>query len=178
MGFVRRFTSDPSLETLLEVEAVNVVDIAPPAPSVGVGSGNVLVVGEFEDGPFAAGGDASAYDPNRRGVLEAFSSLDLEQKFGGFGFVRAGVPYNDPAARRGAGELWNGSGFLKCRFLRSARLFIGRVDASVGEVSLSPLATLRATVRGPFSIAPGAWLSLDPNDTGAAPADAIAATAA
>jgi hypothetical protein len=178
MAFVRQFTQDPTQEQLLEIEAINVVDIAPPAPGTGVGTGAMLVVGEYEDGPFAAGGDSAAYDPNRRGPLEARGSVDLEQKFGGFGFTRAGVPHNDPCARQASGELWNGSAFIKLRNMRMSRLFCARVDTSVGEVLLTPQVTLRATNRGPFSIAPGAWLSVDVNAAGAAAATSIAATAA
>ena len=88
MGFVQRYRQDPTLEQLTSIEQTAIVDIAPPQPGVGQGSGNVLVTAEFEDGPFAAGGDSAGYDPNRRGILEAFTSGDLEQKYGGFGFVR------------------------------------------------------------------------------------------
>lgn len=179
MGFFRRFTSFPSLETLREIEAVNVVDLAPPGAAVGVGTGAVLVVGEFEDGPFAAGGDAAAYDPERRGVLEATSPGDLRDKYGGFGFARTGNPHADPCARYGGGELWNGSGFLKLLYLRAQRLMVARVDASVGEVSMTPLACVDGTERGPFtSLLAGAWLSVDPAGGGATPADAIAAAVA
>ena len=179
MGFVQRYRQDPTLEQLTSIEQVAIVDIAPPQPGVGQGTGNVLVTGEFEDGPFAAGGDSAGYNPNRRGVLEVFTSGDLEQKYGGFGFVRNGVPYNDPCARRAAGEFWNGSGFIKMKYLKTRRLFVARVDTSVGEVQFTPQATLCGTVSGPFlTLAAGAWLSIDPNGSGAAAADAIAAAAA
>lgn len=178
MALVKQVTSDPTLEQLLELERTWVVDIAPPAPSSGVGTGNVLVTGEFEDGPFAAGGDSDKYNPDQRGPLEIFGSVDLEQKFGSFGYNRAGVLYNDPSARFSGGELWNGSGFIKLSAMRMSRLFISRVDTSVGSVQLTPQATMRGTIRGPYVLAVGAWLSLDPNAAGAAAADAIAATAA
>lgn len=178
MAFVRQFTSDPTQEQLLEIEAINVVDIAPPAPGTGVGTGAMLVVGEFEDGPFANGGDSAAFDANQRGPMETFGSVDLEQKFGGFGFERAGVSYNDPAARLAGGENWNGSGFIKLRSMRMARLFVARADTSLGSVAFTPQATVRATNRGPFAIAVGAWMSVDPNGAGAAAATSITATAA
>lgn len=176
--FTRRFTEFPSLETLNEIEAVNVIDLAPQDPATGTGSGAVLCVGEFEDGPFAAGGDADTYDPTRRGVLEAFTSADLIDKYGGFGFQRTGNPYSDPCARFSGGELWNGSGFLKLKFLRANRLMVARVDTSVGEVAFTALACLTGTVRQNFNMSAGAWLSIDPAGGGATAADAIAATAA
>ena len=85
-GFVIRRTTIPTTEELLAIEAVNVIDLAPPSPATGVGSGNVLCVGEFEDGGFAAGGDAPEWvgDP---GTLEVFSSQDLENRFGSFGYI-------------------------------------------------------------------------------------------
>lgn len=178
MAFVRQFTQDPTLEQLLEIEAINVVDLAPPAPSTGVGTGNVLIVGEYEDGPFAAGGDSTAYRADRRGPMEVFGAIDLEQKFGGFGFARAGVPSNDPCARRGAGELWNGNAFIKARNMRMSRMFVARVDTSVGEVQFTLRATVRATRRGPFTIAPGAWLSVAVDGGAPAAATSIAAAAA
>lgn len=179
MGFVQRFRQDPTLEQLTRIEQIAIVDIAPPQPSTGLGTGNVLEVGEHEDGPFAAGGDSLGYNPNRRGVLEAFTSADLESKYGGFGFNRAGVPSNDPAARISAGELWNGNGFIKLKFLRASRLFIARVDPSVGEVTITPRATLCGTNSGPFAgLVVGAWASFDIDAGGVVPIDALAAVAA
>lgn len=179
MTFVQRFRQDPTLEQLTSIEQIAIVDIAPPQPSTGVGSGNVLCTGEFEDGPFAAGGDSLGYNPDLRGILEAFTSGDLEAKFGSFGFVRNGVPSNDPSARRSAGELWNGSGFMKLKFLRARRLFIARADSSVGAVQIQPRATLCGTNSGPFAgFVTGLWASFDIDAGGVVPIDAIAATAA
>lgn len=177
-AFVRRFARIPSRETLLEIEAVNIVDLAPPAPSTGVGSGALLCVGEFEDGPFAAGGDASDYrgvDADLRGPFEVFGSADLLRTFGGFGFTRGTVQHQDPVARRRNGELWNGNGYLKLQGLRAQRLMIARVDNSVGEVTLSPLATLESA-RGPFALTIGQQLAIEVN--GAAPASTTAIAAA
>lgn len=176
-GFVRRFTSFPSIETLAEIEAVNIVDLPPPAPTTGVGSGTLLVVGEFEDGPFAAGGDAAEYDPTLRGVVEAFSSEDLRQKFGGFGFTYGNTPYENPAARRHLGEFWNGSAFVKLKFVRPRRLILARVDTSVGQVAFSPLACVESEA-GPFVFAVGDTLSVTTEAGGPALSTAIAAARA
>lgn len=172
-GFIRRFTSFPTTEVLLEVEGVAVVDIAPPAPAAGVGSGAVLLFGEFEDGPFAA-------DPENDGggVLEAFGSSDLLAKFGGLGYDYPGSLHANASARRRNGELWNGNGFLKLRNLRFARLLLARVDSSVGSVAFSPLACISAQQRGPHALAPGDTVSITTDQGGPAASTAIAAVAA
>ena len=77
-GFVRRFTSEPTLEVITQIEGVVIIDLTPPPPITGAGSGSVVIFGEFEDGPFAA--------ENNEGPLEVFGSTDLQQKFGGFGY--------------------------------------------------------------------------------------------
>lgn len=176
-AFIRRFTEEPSLETLLEIESINIVDLVPPEPSTGVGTGNLLTVAEFEDGPFAAGGDSPHYDAAKRGPYEVFGSGDLVSTFGGFGFVRGTVPYQDPVCRQRNGEAWNGNGYLKLRFVKARRLMIARVDNAVGSVAFSPLATIQ-TAAGPFALAVGQQLSIDPDGGGAASSTAIAAAPA
>lgn len=176
-AFIRRFTSEPSLETLLEIEAVNIIDLVPPEPQTGVGTGNLLCVGEFEDGPFAAGGDSPYYNPSLRGAREVLGSADLLATYGGFGFVRGTVPYQDPVARRRAGELWNGNGYLKLRFLRVQRLMIARVDNGVGEVAFSALAGID-TAPEPFALAVAQQLTMEVNGGAPDTTTAIAAAAA
>jgi len=176
-GFVRRFTSFPSIEVLAEIEAVNIVDLPPPAPTTGVGSGTALVLGEFEDGAFAVGGDAAEYDPATRGVFEVFSSEDLRQRSGGFGFTYGTTPYQNPAARRHLSEFWNGSGFIKLKFMRPRRLILARVDTSVGSVAFSPIAFHESDV-GPFTLAVGDQLSVTTDVGGPALSTAIAAARA
>jgi hypothetical protein len=176
-GFVRRFSSTPTIETLLEVEAVNVIDLAPPSPATGVGTGNTMVLGEFEDGGFAAGGDAPEWvgDP---GVIEVFSSQDLINRYGGFGYTYGSVPYNNPSARRHLSEYWNGNGYLKLKYSKSRRLMIGRVDTSVGSVAMSPLAVITGTATSPFNLAVGDTLTFTTSTGGPANSTAITATAA
>lgn len=176
-AFIRRFTEEPSLETLLEIESINIVDLVPPEPSTGVGTGNLLAVAEFEDGPFAAGGDSAHYDAAKRGPYEVFGSGDLVGTFGGFGFVRGTVPYQDPVCRQRNGELWNGNGFLKLRFVKARRLMIARVDNAVGSVAFSPRASIYSAP-GPFALAVGQQLSIDADAAGAASSTAIAAAPA
>lgn len=166
-GFLRRYTSLPSIEVIRQIEGVVVVDQAPPDPATGVGSGAVLLVGEFEDGPFAG---------EVKGALEVYGSADYESKFGGFGYTYGGVVANNPSARRHLAELWNGNGWLKSFKLRAQRLFISRVDTSVGAVAFSALAALVGGV-GPFQLTTGDTLSVT-TDAGTGSSAAISAAVA
>ena len=175
-AFVRRFLNTPSLEVLNSIEAVNVVDLAPPSPTVGVGSGTLLAVGEYEDGPFAAGGD-SPFFAGDKGVQQIFSSEDMVQRFGGFGYTYGQTPHNNPCARRHLSEFWNGNGYIKLKYCRPRRLLLSRVDTSVGEVSFQPLATI-AGGRGTFQLAPALQLAITTSSGGPASSTAINAVAA
>jgi hypothetical protein len=178
-GFIRRFTSAPSIETLTEIEAVTVVDLPPQAPAVGVGTGAVMIVGEFEDGPFATGGDASFFDSAYRnqGPQEIFGSEDMVARFGGFGFTHSGVKSSAPCARRHLSELWNGNGFLKTKFLSAKRIMLARVDTSVGEVAFSAQASIGGT-KGPYQLVAGQQISVTTDTGGPVSSTAIAAVPA
>lgn len=149
-GFIRRYTSDPGLAELLAIEGVVIIDREPPAALSGVGSGTVVVVGEYEDGPFE--------DPT-----ELLSSTDLLTQFGGFGHTYAGVPANNPCARvRRADaalvdEFWNGNGFIALANKTFRRLLVCRVDTSVGEVTFERIACLSGN--------PGTTYDLEPSQT-------------
>ncbi len=187
-AFIRRFTTFPSVAELTAIEAVNIVDLTPQAMFLGVGSGTLLTLGEFEDGPFITGGDASQYanpteiagiaGASSQSIIEVFGDTDMQQKFGGFGFSYSGTPYSNPCARRHMGEIWNGNGFMKLKGFRGSRLMIGRVDTSVGNVSMFPLAAIDGTIRGPFQLTAGLQLSLTTNVGGPALSTALAAVAA
>lgn len=163
-GFVRRFTSVPTLEVIKEIEGVVIIDLAPPDPATGTGTGAVLLVGEFEDGFFATEQDA-------KGAVEVFGSEDYRAKFGGFGFTYDGVVACNPCARKRVGEFWNGNGFLKSFKLKASRLMCARVDTSVGSVSFDPLAYIDGGV-GPFVLAVGQTLAFVTN-TGSAASTAL-----
>lgn len=178
MPFIRRFTSQPSIETLLQIEAIDIVDLPPQAPATGVGSGTLLVCGEFEDGNFAAGGDAAEFDRTRRNKgPEEVIGANLATVYGGFGFTYGTVPYSNPCARRHLFELWNGNGFLKLKFIRTLRLMIARVDTSVGEVALSPRASILGDP-GPYVLAVGEQLTFTTDTGGPTASTAIAAVEA
>lgn len=178
-GFIRRFTSQPSIETLSEIEAINIVDLPPQAPTTGVGTGSLLVVGEFEDGPFAAGGDADYFNTadRNKGPREVYGSEDLVSRFGGFGFTYGTSKYQNACARARNFEVWNGNGFLKLKFAKPRRLVIARVDTSVGYVSFFARAAILGG-EGPFALTAGQQLSITSDVGGPAVSTAIAATAA
>lgn len=163
-GYVRRYTSEPTLEEILRIEGVVIIDLSPPEPLTGAGTGAVLVVGEFEDGQFAAVAG--------EGPLEVFGSTDLKNKFGGFGFEYDGVVSNNPCARRHHLEDWNGNGFLKLFKMRAQRMMIARVDTSVGEVSFDPLACAKGNV-GPYQLANGQQLTVETGGGGPASSTAV-----
>lgn len=166
-GFTRRFTALPTLEEILQIEGVSIIDLVPPPPVVGAGTGVVLLVGEFEDGFFATEEDAV-------GGVQVFGSEDFRSKFGSFGYTYGGVIANHPSARKHSGECWNGNGFMKAFKLRAQGLFVGRVDTSVGSVSFDVLASIEGGA-GPFQLAAGQTLSVT-TDTGG-PASTAALTA-
>ena len=167
-GFVRRFTSEPTIETILQIEGVVIIDLAPPPAVTGAGTGAVLLFAEMEDGPFAAEPD--------EGPLEVFGSADLQQKFGAFGYEYDGVVSSNPCARRHLQELWNGNGFLKLFRLRAQRLMVARVDTSVGEVSFDPMACVAGDV-GPYQLTNGDVITATTTAGGPASSTAIAGTA-
>lgn len=162
-GFIRRFTNKPSLSQIQEIEGIVIEDQAPEFPSLGTGTGTVVVVGEFEDGPFKV-------------TTETFGSDDLIGKFGGLGYQYGGSAAQNACARRRSFELWNGNGYLRASQINARRMMICRVDSSVGEVSFSPRASLKGNI-GPYAMAVGQQLSLT-SSLGTASSTALAAAAA
>lgn len=155
-AFVRRFAEEPDEATLLAIESVVIVDGKPPAQVRGIGTGTVLCVGEFEDGLFCV--DA--------GPVETFGDSDLRTQFGDFGFTYSGVSGQHPCCRARSAdsattpETWNGSGYVHLYSGRFRRLFIGRVDTSVGEVEFNRLASISGATDPTFDLAPGQTIVL------------------
>ena len=164
-GFTRRFQTIPTQQVIQSIEGLVLIDLVPPPQITGAGTGAILLVGEFEDGPFAT-------DTDQDGVLEVFGSADYVSKYGSFGYEYDGVVSQNPSARQRAGELWNGNGFLKSYLLSGTRLFVARADTSVGEVAYSPLACLGGT-RDPRALSLGDALSVT-TGTGTSASDAVA----
>lgn len=167
-GYVRRYTSEPTIDQIRAIEGPVIIDLAPPPPVTGAGSGAVLLVGEMEDGAFAA--DTSVDG----GVREVYGSADLAAKFGGFGYKYGNTVSQNPCARKHLQELWNGNGFLKLYRMRAQRLMIARVDTSVGSVSFDPLASVTGKV-GPYALANGQQLTC--TTTASAASTAVSAAA-
>lgn len=156
--FIRRFTFDPGNEVLLEIESVNILDLDPPASIAGIGTGTVLCVGEFENGPFAASSGTRGMDA---GVYEVSGATDFVNTSGSLGYSYAGVNANNPCARARnadsaiASEYWNGNGFVQLSGKRFKRLLIARVDTSVGSIEFTRQAFLVGGAGFSFNLEPG-----------------------
>ena len=157
-GFIRRFTSDPGLPVITAIEGVVIIDNAPPSQIVGVGSGLVTVVGEFEDGPFNT-------------PYQVTSTADFLNTFGGFGFAYNTTTSNYPCAcaryadNATAPEYWNGNGFIALAQKRFSQLCIVRVDTSVGSVQFSGVASIVGSPSYTFSLTTGQQLILSNGST-------------
>jgi len=163
-AFVRRFRTLPSLTELTSIEQIALIDRTPKTPVIGVGTGTMMIVGEFEDGDFDT-------------PTEVFGENDETQKFGGFGYTYGNESYQNPCARRHLGEDWNGNGWMKGLNLKPPRKIICRVDTSVGDVRFSLAAALRSS-RGPFALAAADQLSVTTDAGGPANCTAVTATVA
>src|SRR5689334_11952246 len=88
-------------------------DVPPPSPILGAPTGIVLLVGEFEDGPFASGGDATQYDALfGTGPIDVTPATQLPA-FGGLGFTYGTLKHQNPCARQHLSQFWNGNAFIK-----------------------------------------------------------------
>lgn len=163
-SFIRRFGFDPGNEVLLEIESVNILDLDPPASITGVGTGTVLLVGEFENGPFAASSGVRGMDPE---IYEVAGATDLLNTAGGLGYQVGGVGGSNPCARQrkadGAltAESWNGNGFVQLNGKRFRRLLLARVDTSVGSVEFRRQAFLTGAAEFTYNLEPGQTFALD-----------------
>jgi len=160
--FTRRFLTDPGETVLLNIEAVDVIDLAPPSAIIGIGTGTVCCVGEFENGPFNV-------------PTEVFSAGGFSAAFGQLGYQYGSQIGNNPCARSRKAdgalvpEYWNGNGFVQLNAKTFARLLIARVDTSVGSVNVQRLAFLTGAASFRYGLAPAQALQLD---VGAGPATA------
>jgi hypothetical protein len=184
-SYIRRFGFDPGEEVLLEIESVNILDLDPPAEIQGVGTGTVICVGEFENGPFAAtAGTLSNPAMAKPGVYEVSGGTDFIATAGTFGFSYGGVSSNNPCARArkadstATAENWNGNGFVQLSGKKFRRLLICRVDTSVGQVEFKRQAFLTSTNPSfTYDLEPGQTLVVTDSGTDrTATFDAAAAT--
>lgn len=153
--YVRRFDFDPGDDVLLNIESVNILDLVPPGAIQGVGSGTVLLAGEFENGAFNQ-------------LIEITSPSSLQSTLGTLGYTYGTAVGNYPCAVKRSPdsaitpEAWNGNGFLALNGKQFARLFVCRVDTSVGSVTFTRLAWLTGAASTPsYVLAPGQILAFD-----------------
>jgi hypothetical protein len=171
-AFIRRFLSDPGNGILLNIESVNILDLLPPGSISGIGTGTVLIVGEFEDGP---------YDT----PTQIADITDLTNNWfagGGIGFTYGGVQGNYPCAvqrfpdQAVLAENWNGNAAMQLNGKQFAELIVVRPNTSVGNVQLTPLAYITGAANFRYTLVANQVLGLD---VGAGPQTAtFTATAA
>lgn len=154
-AYVRRFTFDPGNDVLLNIESVNILDLTPPASLSGIGTGTVMMVGEFDNGPYNF-------------VLEIDDAIDYQRQFGTLGYTYQGVQAQNPCAiaRKADGtpfpEYWNGNAFVQVNGKQFARLLLCRVNTSTGAVQFTKLPYVTGAVAAlTYSLTTGAILSLD-----------------
>lgn len=153
--FTRRFSAIPSVAVLLAVSGVVIVDAPPARPVNAAPFGKIMLVGEFEDGPFNT-------------PTDLLTSQDQASTFGLFGYTYGSQKYQYPCAKQSGGnEPWNGNGWLQ-----SSKLVFGggiafcRVDTSVGQVTLTPRAFVQGTRKAPFVLDHGLTFIFNPNGAG------------
>lgn len=153
--FVRKFTADPGLDVLLQIEAVNILDLTPPESITAVGAGKVLLVGEFENGPYDV-------------PTDVLSATDVQTTFGGVGYIGGTLAQaNNPCARIRyadsaiAGETWNGNGAIQLSGKKFSAFQICRVDTSVGTVAFTALPFLLGASAFRFVLAPAQIVAFD-----------------
>jgi hypothetical protein len=83
-GFVRRYTSTPSLNVLTAIEGVIIIDLPPPSPPQGVSTNACAIVGEFADMTYGVSFDSSGNCTANPNPVQIFSGADLITKLGGF----------------------------------------------------------------------------------------------
>jgi hypothetical protein len=83
-GFVRRFTSTPSVDVITAIEGINIIDLPPPSPPQGVSTNVACLVGEFADMTYGVAVDSAGAITTFGNPIEIFSGADLLNKLGGF----------------------------------------------------------------------------------------------
>lgn len=165
--FTRRFTSLPTLSVILAVSGIVIVDDPPKASPREAPFGEVIIVGETEDGEFNT-------------VTKLRKAGDQAAKFGLFGFTYGKTKFKYACAKKSGGtELWNGNLYVQAaKLIFGGGVAITRVDTSIGEVTITPRAYVQGTVKPTFSIAHAQTIIFTPNGGSAVTAtwSAVAAT--
>lgn len=82
MSFNRRFPQDPGADVLAAIEGINVVDLVPPGPLTGVGTGVAAIVGEFADCTYAVAVDTTGTVTTKCRPVEADTPSDIARLMG------------------------------------------------------------------------------------------------
>lgn len=83
-GFIRRFTSTPTLQQLTAIEGVVIIDLPPAGQVSGITEGFACVAGEFANMQYAVSIDQFGVVTSRPQVVQFFSGTDMLNKLGGF----------------------------------------------------------------------------------------------
>jgi len=155
--YTRRFLSDPGDSVLLNIESVNILDLTPPANIQGIGTGTVLLVGEFENGPYNT-------------PQQLLGTTDLARTWGTLGYQYGGLAAQNPSApvRHADGaiapEFWNGNAFVQISGQTYATLIFVRVNTSVGSVTFESCAYIEGAVEFAYILQSGEVLDLAVSD--------------
>lgn len=129
----------PTLAELKALPQIALVDQVTPVPTLGAGTGTVLVIAEAERGEFTP--------------VQIFSDNDFTARFGGFGFPTNDGKYSGIVAlKSGGSELWNGNLHIWKTALSFASFVVCRVDNSAGSVQFRRLAAKKGG-QGTFNLA-------------------------
>lgn len=137
-GFIRRYSSFPTLDVITEIEGTIIVDQPPPAIFTGLTTGTVLLVGEWPGGPF-----------NKPTLVEG--DRTISGVFGGMSLSLRDVlsPSSNPYS--------NGNSFPWCRGKKFKKLILvrpdmatacGVVSVTLSDTTISGLGTSLTTVAG------------------------------
>lgn len=133
------YNAFPTLAELQALPQIALVDQVSPVPTLGAGTGTVLVIGETERGEFTP--------------TQIFSDNDYTARYGSFGFTTSEGKYSGIVAlKSGGSELWNGNLHIWRTALSFAALVVCRVDNSAGSVQFRRLAAKKGGT-GPFDLA-------------------------
>ena len=133
------YSKFPTLAELKALPQIALVDQVSPVPTLGAGTGTVLVIAEAEKGVFTP--------------TQIFADNDLTARYGGFGWAKDTGKYSGIVAlKSGGGELWNGNLHIWRTGLSFAALVVCRVDNSAGSVQFRRLAAKKGGT-GPFDLA-------------------------
>lgn len=157
MAVLEFYDSEPTLETLLEIEGIALIEVDTPSSVVGIGQGVVAVVGEF-----------TKWQPD---PTEISGTGEFTEKFGMFS-QHVGTKIQTTIGGK-VYTGWDGNANLMLSKQKFSRLVCVAVDDSVGTVNITRtnpgFATIESAVE-PFSfygLSSPATLVLRPDETGA-----------